>query len=176
MHAKGARDLGPRNLAALRELHELRESLARAADRPPFKILAEEILVELARTLPADTAALATVRGITPRVIRRWGHALLAAVERARVMDERGLPQFPRRPRPSVPGAVSRRVEALRKWRAASTERLGLEPGLLLPNRLISVIAEAAPRSPEALAALDGVRRWRAEHFGRELIAALERP
>ena len=70
----------------------------------------------------------------------------------------------------------ARRVEALRKWRAASTERLGLEPGLLLPNRLISVIAEAAPHSTEALAALDGVRRWRAEHFGRELIAALERP
>src|SRR6185503_2401747 len=113
----------------------------------PFKILSEEILLELARALPADTAALATVRGVTPRVIGRWGQALLAAVHRAQGLDERALPQWPRRPRPSVPGAVSRRVEALRKWRAASTERLGLEPGLLLPNRLISVIAEAAPRS-----------------------------
>jgi ribonuclease D len=68
------------------------------------------------------------------------------------------------------------RSASMRKWRAASTERLGLEPGLLLPNRLISIIAEAAPRSMEALATIDGVRRWRAEHFGRELIAALERP
>jgi ribonuclease D len=176
MYVKGARELTPRSLAALRELYELRESLARAADRPPFKILSEEILLELARALPADTAALATVRGVTPRVIGRWGGALLAAIHRAQALDERSLPQFPRRPRPPVPGAVSRRVEALRKWRAASTERLGLEPGLLLPNRLISVIAEAAPHSTEALAALDGVRRWRAEHFGRELIAALERP
>ena len=176
MYVKGARELSPRSLAALRELYELRESLARTADRPPFKILSEEILLELARTQPADTASLATVRGVTPRVIGRWGQALLAAVARAQALDERALPQWPRRPRPSVPGAVSRRVEALRKWRAASTERLGLEPGLLLPNRLISVIAEAAPRSMEALAAVDGVRRWRAEHFGRELIAALERP
>lgn len=176
MYVKGARELTPRSLAALRELYELRESLARAADRPPFKILSEEILLELARTLPADSAALATVRGVTPRVIGRWGGALLAAIERARVLDERALPQWPRRPRPSVPGTVSRRIEALRKWRAASTERLGLEPGLLLPNRLISLIAEAAPRSMEALVAVDGVRRWRAEHFGRELIAALERP
>lgn len=176
MYVKGARELSARSLAALRELYELRESLARAADRPPFKILSEDILLELARTLPADSAALATVRGVTPRVIGRWGGALLAAIERARTLDERALPQWPRRPRPSVPGAVSRRIEALRKWRAASTERLGLEPGLLLPNRLISVIAEAAPRSMDALVALDGVRRWRAEHFGRELIAALERP
>jgi ribonuclease D len=176
MYLKGARELSPRSLAVLRELYDLRESLARAADRPPFKILSEEILVELARTLPADTAALATVRGVTPSVIGRWGGALLAAVERAHALGERALPQWPRRPRPSVPGAVSRRVEALRKWRAASTERLGLEPGLLLPNRLISVIAEAAPRSMDALVAVEGVRRWRAEHFGRELIAALERP
>ena len=176
MYVKGARELSARSLAALRELYELRESLARAADRPPFKILSEEILLELARALPGDSATLATVRGVTPRVIGRWGHVLLAAIERAQALDEHALPQWPRRPRPSVPGAVSRRVEALRKWRAASTERLGLEPGLLLPNRLISVIAEAAPRSMEALVAVDGVRRWRAEHFGRELIAALERP
>jgi ribonuclease D len=176
MSVKGARELGARGLAALRELYLLRESLARAADRPPFKILSEEILLELARALPADRDALATVRGVTPRVIGRWGGALLAAIERAQTLDERELPQWPRRPRPSIPGAVSRRVEALRKWRASATERLGLEPGVLLPNRLITVIAEAAPRSVDALAALDGVRRWRAELFGRELIAALERP
>jgi ribonuclease D len=64
-------------------------------------------------------------------------------------------------------------VEALRKWRAGATERLGLEPGLLLPNRLITQIAEAAPRTIEQLAAVEGVRRWRADTFGGEIIAAL---
>jgi ribonuclease D len=175
MAVKGARELPPRSLTALRELYELRESLARSADRPPFKILAEEILLELARALPADRTALATVRGVTPRVIGRWGAAILAAVQRAQALDERLLPQWPRRPRPIVSAAVSRRVEALRKWRAAATERIGLEPGVLLPNRLIATIAEAAPRSVEALLAIEGVRRWRAEAFGRELVATLER-
>ena len=176
MHVKGARELPGRSLAALRALYELRESLARAADRPPFKILSEEILVDLAKTLPADTQALATIRGVTPRVIGRWGGALLTALQRASTVDETTLPQWPRRPRPSIPGAVSRRVEALRKWRAGAAERVGLEPGVLLPNRLISIIAEAAPRSVEALGAVEGVRRWRAEQFGSELIATLERP
>jgi ribonuclease D len=174
-YVKGARDLPVRGQAALRELYELRESLARAADRPPFKILSEEILLELARALPADSQTLATIRGVTPRVIGRWGAAILAAVQRSQAADAAALPPWPRRPRPSIPGAVSRRVEALRKWRAAATERVGLEPGVLLPNRLISVIAEAAPRSVDALVAVDGVRRWRAEQFGPELIAALER-
>jgi ribonuclease D len=72
-----------------------------------------------------------------------------------------------------VSGAVSRRVEALRKWRAAATERVGLEPGVLLPNRLIGQIAEAMPATVEALAAVEGVRRWRAETLGGEIIAAL---
>jgi HRDC domain len=45
-----------------------------------------------------------------------------------------------------------------------------------LPNRLISVIAAAGPRDTSALAALDGVRRWRAESFGSEIVAVLAAP
>src|SRR6266850_3443092 len=98
---------------------------------------------------------------------------LAAAVERALVLSDPELPQWPHRPRPRIPGVVSRRVEALRKWRSGATERIGLEPGLLLPNRLIGQIAEAAPRTVEELASVEGVRRWRAEAFGGEIIAAL---
>ncbi len=170
---KGARELSPRGLAILRELWTLRESLARAADRPPFKILSEEILLALARGAPRDAAALATVPGATPRVVGRWGSALLRAVERGLGVAEADLPRWPHRPRPRIPGVVSRRVEALRRWRAGATERVGLEPGVLLPNRVIGLIAEAAPRTPDELAAVDGVRRWRAETFGGEIIAAL---
>src|SRR5262245_40815547 len=39
---KGARELPPQGLAAMRELFALREQLARAADRPPFKVLGED--------------------------------------------------------------------------------------------------------------------------------------
>src|SRR5439155_79328 len=151
---KGARELSPRGLAILRELWALRESLARAADRPPFKILSEEILLAIARAAPRDTAALATLPGVTSRVLGRWGQALAAAVERALVLPDADLPQWPHRPRPRIPGVVSRRVEALRKWRSGATERIGLEPGVLLPNRIIGQIAEGAPRTlGEALAA-----------------------
>jgi hypothetical protein len=47
---------------------------------------------------------------------------------------------------------------------------------LLLPNRLITTVALAAPRDAGTLAALDGVRRWRAETFGGEIVAALAAP
>src|SRR5213076_1302061 len=86
---KGARELSPRGLAVLRELYELREHLARAHDRPPFKILAEETLVRLAQAAPGDRPALAQVPGCTPRVIERWGEAIHDAV--AHALARRGV-------------------------------------------------------------------------------------
>jgi len=173
---KGARDLPPRQLAAMRALWERRDELARSADRPPFKVIPEATLLELARSSPRDPEALAGVPGVTPRIRARWGDALLDAIEAAYRLPEGELPRLERRHRPLVPAAVSRRVEALRRWRAKATERVGLEPGVLLPNRLISAIAEAGPRSLEDLLAVDGVRRWRAETFGAEILAALTTP
>jgi ribonuclease D len=173
---KGARELPARGMAALRELWNLREDLARSADRPPFKVMSEELLLRVAQAMPRDAETLATLPGATPRVIDRWGGALLAAVERAVGMDDGALPVLPRRPRPVVSGATSRRIEKLRRWRAPATERVGLEAGVLLPNRLITAIAEAAPRSLDELARVDGIRGWRVTTFGAELVAALAAP
>ena len=170
---KGARELRPRNLAILRELYDLREQLARAADRPPFKILSAEMLMALAQAPPADGAAMAQIVGCTPRVISRWGDAILAAVARAHALADDALPVLERRPRPRIPGAGARRIEALRQWRSDAAPRFGLEPGLLLPNRLIGAVAAARPGDPGALASVDGVRRWRAETFGTEIVAVL---
>ena len=173
---KGARELPPQGLAAMRELFALREQLARAADRPPFKILGEDTLLRIAQTLPRDAATLVTIVGVTPRVQGRWGTAILAAVERALVLPEPDLPVVPRRPRPSISGAMSRRIDKLRRWRVTAVERVGLEPGLVLPNRLITAVAAAAPRTLEELGAVEGVRRWRVELLGSDMLAALASP
>jgi ribonuclease D len=109
-------------------------------------------------------------------VIARWGGAILAAVDRARAIQEDALPALERPPRLRIPGTAARRIEALRQWRTEAAPRFGLEPGLLLPNRLITTVALAAPRDTGALASLDGVRRWRATTFGSEIVAALAAP
>jgi ribonuclease D len=170
---KGARELPPRGLAVLRELWAAREQLARAADRPPFKVVGEDTLLKMAQALPRDAATLGTIPGVTPRVLGRWGGALLGAVARGLALADDELPMLPRRPRPVIPGAMSRRIDKLRRWRTGATERIGLEPGVLLPNRLITAIAAAAPRTLDELAGVDGVRRWRVDTFGAEVIAAL---
>jgi ribonuclease D len=170
---KGARDLSARGRAVLRELYELRETLARRLDRPPFKVFNDDVLVRLAVAVPDDREQLGTIAGMTPRVIARWGADLLAAVARGRAVPEDALPVLERRPRPNVPAAVRKRIEVVRAWRAEASTRFALEPGVLLPNRLIGLVAEAAPRTPEDLARVEGFRRWRLDAFGAELLAAL---
>lgn len=77
---KGARGLDPAGARILRALYLAREERARTSDRPPFKVLGDHTLVELARTRPRTQAALGAVPGVTPSVIRRMGEAILEAV------------------------------------------------------------------------------------------------
>jgi len=170
---KGARELTLRGLTVLRALYELRETLAVRADRPPFKILGNDTLVRLAAELPSDRDGLARIPGCTPRVIDRWGEAILAAIRNAMALPEEAWPRLERRGRPPLAGAVRRRIEALRAWRTEATPRVGLEAGVVLPNRLIGALAEAAPHDTGDLLAIDGLRRWRVEAFGDEWLRVL---
>jgi ribonuclease D len=77
---KGARELDRPGRAVLRALWLSREEVARAADRPPFKVLAEQTMLEVARRRPAGDGALERVPGVTAPVLRRMGPALQAAL------------------------------------------------------------------------------------------------
>jgi ribonuclease D len=173
MRLKGAKDLDGRGLAVLRELANARETLAVKADRPPFMILGNEVLVALAVLKPRDTASILTVKGCTPHVVRRTGEAILAAVERGLAVPEAELPVRRPNPRPRIPGVVQRRSEALRAWRVEAAKRVELDPGVIFPQRLIDRLAHDPPTSVQALAQVEGVGRWRAELFGAELMRRL---
>jgi ribonuclease D len=169
---KGARRLPPRGLAALRELFAWREHRAEEKDTPPFKILGNESLLRLAELRPRDAAGLATVPGILPRLQRQAGE-LLSALRRAEELTEAELPRIARSPRPVVEDAVRQRVDRLRAFRARKGAELKLDISVVLPQRLIDRLAEARPRDAAGLCLVEGLRRWRVEAFGGELLAAV---
>jgi ribonuclease D len=173
MGLKGAKDLDGRGLAVLRELHLAREALAVKLDRPPFMILGNESLIALAALKPRDGEAILTVRGCTANVVRRAGEAILAAVERGLTVPESELPVRKNRPRPSISGAVQRRREVVRLWRVDASKQVGLDPGVIFPQRLIDRLSADPPKDVEALARVEGVGRWRAELFGADLLRRL---
>jgi len=173
MKLKGARELDARGLAVLRELHAAREALALRLDRPPFMIVGNESLVALAARRPHDADGILAVPGCTPPVVRRAGPAIAEAIARAEALPDADLPFYRPTPRPHVPAAVRRRAEALWEWRAKASKEIGLEPGVLFPQRLIDRLAAAPPADLAALRQVDGVRDWRVGLFGADLLRAL---
>ena len=73
-------------------------------------------------------------------------------------------------PRPVVSDATRRRIEALRTWRTAEAKRLALDVSVVLPQRLLERVAEAATRTASDLEAVEGLRRWRRDTFGEALV------
>jgi ribonuclease D len=170
---KGVRRLSRRQQAVLREVHGFREDLAEATDVPAFKLLSSEAMIELAERTPRTPDELASVRGLSPRARGRSAD-LLKAVERALAMPEAELPRLgPAPPRPAVSEEVRKRIEALRAWRTKEAARLAVDGSVVLPQRLLERLAQAAPREVGALEEIAGLRRWRVDAFGADLVSAL---
>lgn len=173
LRLKGARALDRRGLAVLRELVVWRDSLAARLDRALFRIVPNEALLTLAAEHPGSLAALAAIRGVGRDLAARYGAEILAAIDRGLAVPDRELPRFERRPRPRPDPAYEARREALRDARAALAPRLGLPPGVLIPNATLDAIASRVPRSAEELSQIPGVRRWQVGVLGYHLLAAL---
>ncbi len=77
---KGARDLDAAGRAVLRALWIAREDRASALDRPPFKVMPEQTMLEVARRRPRSEEELLHIPGFTLVVLRRMGDAALAAL------------------------------------------------------------------------------------------------
>lgn len=165
-----ARRLEPRQAAALRELYLWRDQTARQLDRPPFKVVGDGPLLELARMQPRDADEVQHVPGLTPRLASRYAEPILAALERAR----RAAP--PRRPvSEPIDPLVLGRYDLLRRWRKAAAAERGVESDIVLPRELLWDIARAAPRTLAALQPILECLPWRCKTYGPALLEALWR-
>jgi ribonuclease D len=174
LRTKGARDLKPRELAVLRELHSWRERAAESRDVATFRVLSNETLVELSRRMPSRLSELADVPGLGPGLIERRGEELLEAIQRAARVEDSKLPRFPRHPRRPPPDAeFDARVEKLRAARDKIAEALQLERGFLMPRQQLEDIAREKPRSKEHLLQVAHMRNWQVDVLGESLLAAL---
>lgn len=67
LRLKGAEDLADDSLRALKALFAYRERLAQKANRAPFRVMTNEVLMRLAKELPRDLASLLRIRGLPGR-------------------------------------------------------------------------------------------------------------
>lgn len=175
LKVKGASLLDPRSLAVLEALLKFREARAQQSDIPPFKILRNELLLELAMKKPLDLEELETTKVLSRKQIDRFGIALLQEVQRALTIPEEDLPEYPREGRPNLSSSVRQRVKALKTWRDRRAKDLGMEPGILLNNALINELALKNPRSSEEMEEIPGLKKWQKKAFGEEILVAQTR-
>jgi len=169
---KGVAALPPRGLAIFRELIACRERIADELDLPPFRVAVNEALLSLAHT-EKDGGREAVLNCIRRREYVDRFHE---AVKRGLEVPEAEIPRLERGRRIELPLAQQRRVASLKEWRKAASARIGLELSLVIPQRLIDRIAEANPGNLPELSAIEGLRRWRVEAFGEEILRAIRKP
>ena len=174
LRIKNTRDLKPRQMAALRELHGWREEVARERDVAPFRVVSNETLVALARRLPESATVLSEVTGFSAALAQRRGAEVMAALRRARDLPESELPVRPRSPRRPPPDPeFEQLVERLKGARDQAADRLSLDRGFLMPRQQLEEIARRRPRDESGLCEITYMRRWQVEAAGAELLEVL---
>lgn len=171
---RGSRDLAPQQLAILRELFLIRDRRSRQVDRPPFKVLANDTLLRIAKAAPGNAHELASLKGVTRFVIRRQGDQILKAVARG---VSRGAPPAPRRKPgrgPRLNPRQQRQLEQLKDWRKVAAARRGVPHLVVLPNHAIQEVVVAQPADLTALGALPTVGKKRARVHGEEILGILK--
>ncbi|RMF47728.1 MAG: ribonuclease D [Deltaproteobacteria bacterium] len=175
LRLKGAGKLNGRQLAVLEELLQWRDRTARRRDVPPFKVVGNRPLLEIATMAPRSLRALDGIDGLPPRLLGRIGRDLLACVEKGLAWPESDLPAWPRGPRRQRDPEVDTRLDALKQWRRKTAQRLGLDPGVMINNGLLEAMARLWPFREADLPRIEGLRNWQRREFGQEITQVLAR-
>jgi ribonuclease D len=173
---RGARHLSARQVTALREALAWRDEIARAKDRAPFRVIAEEPLVDAVAAWPKTLAELTSIKGFPSRLAAEEGAALVRRLAAVATLAENQLKPYPRGPRrgaPRITPEMEALAERLKTVRNRKADELRLPRGTLLSNAVLLEVARAMPRSRDALAAVEGMRRWKADVLGDDFLAVI---
>ncbi len=171
LRIKGARRLDPKGLAVLRELYLMRDSRARDMDRPPFKVLGNRTLLEIAERQPRKLEELGEIKGVTDLILRRLGRDVMAAVRNGRKEGHGPIPRLGGSRR-RLDRQAEERLAALKLWRARRAAELEMDPGVLCPNSALEAITWRAPSNRAEVEEIPELKRWFVREFAGEVVAA----
>ena len=165
---RGARDLTPQVAAVLKSLYNFRDAVAKSQNRPPFKVISQQALVEIAQACPTRQQDLIKISSLSTRLANRYGRGLIEAVRNG----QQAPPEYP--PKHHRPhNAVLERIDALRDWRKRSGHHLGVSSDVVLPRDVLNRIAWQDPKTPQNLHKLMQDVPYRFKRFGAQIMHTL---
>lgn len=167
---KGSKELEPQQQAILRELFITRDKIARKIDRPPFKVMNDSVLVELAKEQPHNEKALYEIKGLGSKLLQHDAQHLLRAIYEGKTAPP---PQYQSNHHRPDDDTIAR-YEALRHWRNALAAERGVEPDVIISNNTLMDIARRNPKTLSMLTKMGVLGNWQFENYGQTLLNVLK--
>ncbi len=167
----------------LKRLYQYRDDTARKQNRPVFKIIPDQVLIQVANAKPNSARQLDDLFSAKSAMKRRHGKALIQAVEDGsadsfkipRVAKQK-KPKKSKGPRPRLTGKAAERVlNELKSWRNKLIKTNALTPFTVASNGTLKAIASRRPYTIDELSTVPDVRAWQVEDFGDQILAVLEK-
>ena len=163
----------------LKRLYHYRDDTAKSLNRPVFKVIPDQVLVQIAREKPTTVDALHRLFSSKSAMKRRHGSALVKAVVEG-TEDTFKIPRAKQNkkkakgPRPRLTGrSAERALQHLKAWRNKLVASKGLTPFTVASNGTLKSIASQRPRTLEELSAVSEVRAWQVQDFGDQILKIL---
>jgi ribonuclease D len=163
----GRKDLSLRELTIISQLCKWRDKEAERLNRPPYKVVMDDVFIALAKSPPEKKVDLSAA-GLSEKQIRLWGEVILGAVKRGATS-----PLVQRKQAEHKQDAVLRRLEKLKAWRKNLGLELKVESDIVLPKPYLALLSENPPKSLEDLSLLMKDSPARFEKFGLQILRAL---
>lgn len=178
---KGAQELSPEQKRKLRELYVFREKKAQKWNRPPFKVLNERTLINLAQldSGPQLNERVRTTKGLPGHRREEITKGIVQCLERAEEKSPiKELPHSRNKKSKKKTGQqvyFSRRRanDNLKAWRNEKANG-EIDPQAVLPNYVLDKILTLAPETEEELAHIPFFGPKRLQKYGSEVLAILE--
>jgi ribonuclease D len=170
---KNIGNLDRRSLAILRDLHRWRDGLARSADRPPFKIIGNDTIIEIARAKPKSREELAAVKTMSRYHLDRFGRELLSIIRKAMDLPEDQLPDRGESKPWVRDKALENRIERLKKVRDKVASGLKIDASVIAPRHVLTAVATIQPKTAEELDQIPAMREWQKRLLADAFLEAL---
>ncbi len=175
LRLKGAQHLGAAARERLRALVDAREALAERLDLPPFKLVPNGVLLEVAARNIRSAMDLPRARsGFADRHLQVLAEVFEAAQQKRYDSDDDAPPPAaPSRAELELGRARHRRLVA---WRRIEARARGVDEQVVLPGHCLQELAALEAPSLEHIAAVAGLGKARFNRYGAALEQLLTEP
>ncbi|MBK8781350.1 MAG: ribonuclease D [Anaerolineales bacterium] len=163
----GRKDLSLRELTIVSYLCKWRDREAEKLNRPPYKVVMDDVFVALAKNPPEQKVDLSGA-GLSEKQIKLWGDQVLSAIRHGAQ-----APLVERKQAERKDDAVLRRLEKLKAWRKSVGLEMKVESDIILPKPYLGPLSENPPKTLEELQNMMKETPTRVDKFGIQILKVL---